>query len=80
MIGNNPILIMLFISMLQGVAFEWFQKLFSGYIKSWSDLETLYLICFYEDDTKVKMNILNAEKQKVRQHVKKLTEVYRNPS
>ena len=40
----------LFIGTLKGVTFEWFMKLPAGSIKTWADLEKLFLARFFEDD------------------------------
>jgi len=36
----------LFIGILKGFAFEWFMKLPAGSIKTWVDLEKLFLVRF----------------------------------
>jgi len=43
----------LFIGTLKGVAFEWFMKLYAGSIKTWANLEKLFLARFFEDDTEI---------------------------
>ena len=45
--GNDPIMTQLFIGTLKRVAFEWFRKLESWFIKSWADLEKLFLGRFF---------------------------------
>jgi len=48
----------LFIGTLKRVAFEWFMKLPAGSIKTWADLEKLFLARFFEDDIEVAMPTL----------------------
>ena len=50
----------LFIGTLKEVAFEWFMKLPAGSIKTWADLEKLFLTRFFENDTELVMLILLA--------------------
>ena len=52
----------LFIDTLKGVAFEWFMKLSAGSIKTWADLEKLFLARFFEDDTEISVPTLFAAK------------------
>jgi len=61
-VANDAILAHLFISTLKGLAFEWFMKLLEDSIKNWGDLEKLFLIRFFEDDSKVTMPTLLATK------------------
>jgi len=63
-VSNDAIMARLFISTLKGVAFEWFMKLPAGSIKTWADLEKLFLACFFEDDTEISVPTLLATKQK----------------
>ena len=60
--GNDPIMTRLFIGTLKGVAFEWFRRLEPGSIKTWADMEKLFLARFFDDDTEVSMSTLLAEK------------------
>ena len=52
----------LFIGTLKWVAFEWFMKLPASSIKTWADLEKLFLGFFFEDDTEVAMPTFLATK------------------
>ena len=61
-VDNDAILARLFIGTLKGLAFKWFMKLPEGSIKNWSDLEKLFLTCFFEDDSKMTMPTLLATK------------------
>ena len=54
----------LFIGTLKGITFEWFMKLPTSSIKTWADLEKLFLVGLFEDDTEVAMPTLLATKQK----------------
>jgi len=54
----------LFIGTLKGVTFEWFMKLSVGLIKTWADLEKLFLTRFFEDDTEISVPTLLVAKQK----------------
>ena len=47
-VSNDTILARLFIGILKGVAFEWFMKLPAGSIKTWADLEKLFLARLFE--------------------------------
>ena len=48
----------LFISILKEVAFEWFMKLPTDFIKKWVNLEKLFLVRFFEDDSEVSVPTL----------------------
>jgi len=63
-VSNDAIIARLFISTLKGVAFEWFMKLSAGLIKTWNDLEKLFLAHFFEDNTEISVPTLLAAKQK----------------
>ena len=60
----------LFISTLKGVTFEWFMKLPVGSIEKWVNLEKLFLVRFFEDDTEVSLPTLLAKKQKEGESIK----------
>ena len=64
----------LFISTLKGVAFEWFMKLPTFSIKTWADLEKLFLTHFFEDNAEVAMFTLLATKQKKGESIKSFVE------
>jgi hypothetical protein len=70
----------LFVGTLKGVAFEWFRKLESGSIKSWIDLEKLFLTRFFDDDTEVSMATLMEEKQKKGESISDFVKRFRNKS
>jgi len=71
-------MIRLFIGTLKGVAFKWFMKLPAGSIKTWANLEKLFLTCFIKDDTEVAMLILLATKQKKRESIKAFVERFQS--
>jgi len=52
----------LFIGTLKAVAFECFMKLPAGSIKTWANLEKLFLDRFFEDDTEISVPTLLATK------------------
>ena len=52
---NDTIKARLFIGTLKRIAFEWFTKLPAGTIKTWVDLEKLFLTHFFKDDIEVAM-------------------------
>ena len=60
----------LFIGTLKGVAFEWFMKLPVGSIKTWADLDYLFLARFFEDDSEISVPTLLAAKQKKGESIK----------
>src|SRR5436853_3822754 len=62
--ANDALLTRLFISTLDETAFEWFNKLPEGSIKTWTDLKKLFLLRFYESDSEVTVHTLLAMKQK----------------
>ena len=68
----------LFIGTLKGVAFEWFIKLFTGSIKTWADLEKLFLAHFFEDDTEISMPTLLTAKQKKGESIKTFVERFQS--
>jgi len=47
----------LFIGTLKGVAFEWFMELPAGSIKTWTDLEKLFLARLFEDDQRYRCQL-----------------------
>jgi len=73
-VSNDAILAHLFIGTLKGIAIEWFMKLSAGSIKGWTDLEKLFLACFFEDDTKVSVPTLLAIKQRKEESIKMFVE------
>ena len=64
----------LFIGTLKGVTFEWFMKLPIGSIKTWADLEKLFLARFFEDNTEIFVPTLLATKQKKGESIKTFIE------
>ena len=60
----------LFIGTLKGVAFEWFMKLLADSIKTWTNLEKLFLARFFEDDTEISVPTLLVVKQKKGEYIK----------
>ena len=64
----------MFIGILKGIAFEWFMKLPEGSIKNWGDLEKLFLIRFFEDDSEITMPTLMATRQQKEESVKAFVE------
>ncbi|XP_020258883.1 uncharacterized protein LOC109835314 [Asparagus officinalis] len=78
--GNDAILTRLFIGTLKGVAFEWFRKLEPGSIKSWADMERLFLARFFDDDTEVSMATLFTKKQRKSELVNDFVKRFRNQS
>jgi len=52
----------LFIGTLKGVAFEWFMNLPASSLKTWADLERLFLARFFKDDTEISVPTLLATK------------------
>jgi len=60
----------LFIGTFKGVAFEWFLKLHASSIKTWTDLEKLFLARFFEDDTEISVPTLLVAKQKKGESIK----------
>jgi len=69
-VSNNAIMARLFIGTFKGVAFEWFLKLHASSIKTWTDLEKLFLARFFEDDTEISMPTLLVAKQKKGESIK----------
>jgi len=64
-VSNDAIMAHLFISALKRVTFEWFMKLPAGSIKTWADLEKLFLARFFEDDKEISVStLLVASKRK----------------
>ena len=68
----------LFIGTLKGIAFEWFMKLPEGSIKNWGDLEKLFLVRFFKDDSEITMLILVAMKQRKGEPVKTFVKRFQN--
>jgi len=60
----------LFIGTLKEVAFEWFMKLPAGSIKTWADLEKLFLARFFKHDTEISVPTLLIAKQKKGESIK----------
>ena len=52
-VSNDAILARLFIGTLKGVAFEWLMKFPVSSIKTWADLEKLFLARSFEDDSDI---------------------------
>jgi len=69
---------LLFIGTLKGVAFEWFLKLSTGSIKTWTDLEKLFLARFFEDDIEISVPTLLAAKQKKRESIMTFVERFQS--
>ena len=65
-----------FSSTLKGVIFEWFIKHSAGSIKTWADLEKLFLAYFFEDDTEVLVPTLLATKKKKRESIKTFIKIF----
>ena len=64
----------LLIGTIKGVTFEWFIKLPAGSVKTWADLEKLFLARFFEDDTEISVSTLLAAKQKKGESIKTFVE------
>src|SRR3954464_1290918 len=77
LMGNDPVRTRLFISTLNGVAFEWFRKLPKGSITCWDDLEALFLSRFFEEEADINMHTLLLTKQKEGELVKDFIERFR---
>ena len=77
-VDNDAILARLFIGTLKGLAFEWFMKLPKGSIKTWGDLEKLFLTRFFEDDSEITIPTLLATKQRKGESVKAFMERFQN--
>lgn len=60
---NGAILTWLYVSSLKGLAFDWFWKLPPGSIKVFSDMESLFLTSFFDDDSEVSLLVLFSIKQ-----------------
>src|SRR4051812_3610499 len=61
--ANDALLTRLFVSTLDKTSFEWFHKLSTESIKSWADLERLFLLRFYETNMNFTIFTLLAMKQ-----------------
>jgi len=68
----------LFIGTLKGVAFEWFMKLPASSIKTWADLEKLFLARFFEGDIEISVPTLLAAKQKKGESIKTFVERFQS--
>lgn len=79
-IGNDALMIRLFIGTLKGIAFDWFLTLPLGSINSWTDLEARFLSHFYEDNIEGSMPTLIKEKQRKGKEVKDFVKRFRNLS
>jgi len=77
-VSNDAILARLSISTLKGVTFEWFMKLPIGSIKTWADLEKLFLAYFFEDDSEISVPTLLAAKQKKEESIKTFVERFKS--
>jgi len=53
-------------------------KLPAGSIKTWADLEKLFLACFFEDDTEISVPTLLAAKQKKGESIKTFIERFQS--
>jgi len=76
--SNDAIMARLFIGTLKGVAFEWFMKPPTGSIKKWANLEKLFPVRFFEDDTEISLPTLLATKQKKGESIKTFVERFRS--
>ena len=76
--GDDAVLTRLFIGTLKGIAFEWFMKLPEGSIKNWGDLEKLFLIRFFEDDSQITMQALLVMRQQKGESVKIFVKRFQN--
>jgi len=74
LISNDAIMARLFIATLKGVVFEWFMKLPAGSIKTWVNLEKLFLARFFENVTEISVPALLATKQKKGESIKTFVE------
>ena len=68
----------LFIGTLKGVTFEWFMKLPASSIKTWAELEKLFLARFFEDTMEVAMLTPVATKQKKGEFIKAFVERFQS--
>ena len=66
------------IGTLKRVAFEWFMKLSAGSIKTWVDLEKLFLAHFFKDDTGISVPTLLTAKQKKGESIKIFAERFQS--
>ena len=62
----------LFIGTLKRVTFEWFMKLLVGSIKTWTDLEKVFIVHLFEDDIEISVPTLLAAKQKKEESLSRL--------
>jgi len=63
-VSNDAIMAHLFFGTLKGVTFEWFMKHPASSIKTWANLEKLFLARFFEDDTEISVPTLLVAMQK----------------
>ena len=77
-VSNDAIMALLFIGTLTMFAFEWFMKLPAGSIKTWANLEKLFLACFFEDDIEISVPILLMAKQKKGESIKTFVERFQS--
>lgn len=71
---NDVVLTKLLVGTLKGLAFDWFLKLSPGSIKTFSDLESLFLMRFFDNDLEVSMPVLLTIKQRKDKPVKAFIE------
>ena len=74
---NDAIMARLFIGTHKGVAFEWFMKLPASFIKTWVNLEYLFLIHVFKDDVEVAVPTLLTTKKKKKESIKAFVERFR---
>jgi len=63
MVSNNAIMARLFIGTLKEVTFKWFIKLPIGSIKTWADLEKLFLAHFFDIEISVPTLLIAKQKK-----------------
>ena len=68
----------LFIATLKGATFEWFMKLSTSSIKTWADLEKLFLSHFFKDNIEIFVPTLLATKQKKGESFKTFVERFQS--
>jgi len=73
-VSNDTIMAHLFIHTLKGVTFEWLMKPPAGSIEKWVDLEKLFHLRFFKDDTEVSLPTLLATKQKKGESIRAFVE------
>jgi len=77
-VSNDDVMARLFIGTLKRVAFEWFMKLPAGSIKTWANLEKLFLARFFEDDIEISVPTLLTTKQKKGESIKTFFERFQS--